>query len=205
MNRYLLLLTLLGGAMNCRAAAAPDPLTCVAFRAYSPTVRAEGLAELVADVLIYCNGGTPVALGATVPAFDIKLSFNASVTSKILGTDGKSSEALLLLDEPDSGAQFPCEATDGVCHGEGNGQGYGNAAGDYYGGGTIGLGNNRNIFQGVVGPANTLLWAAIPFDPPGAAALQSRIFRLTNLRLDPTSLSGGAGDLKLTGISMKGP
>jgi len=47
MNRYWLLLLLLGCAVDCRVAAAQDPLVCAALTLYSPTVRAEGVAEQI--------------------------------------------------------------------------------------------------------------------------------------------------------------
>ncbi|HXB68611.1 MAG TPA: IPT/TIG domain-containing protein [Candidatus Acidoferrales bacterium] len=198
MNRSLLLFLLLGGAMDCRLADAQSPLTCsVSPKQAVPTVRAEGLTELVGDVLITCTGGTPVSAGAAIPAFDIKLSFNANVTSRIVGIDGTSSEALLLLDEPAPGAQFPCDLTGGVCPGVGNGNGNLTVT-SYYGGGS----QNRNIFQGVVSAGTALVWKAVPFDPPGAG--QVRTFRFTNIRLDATSLPGGAGALTTTGISTIG-
>src|ERR1035438_4843485 len=101
MNRYWLLsiVVVLGCAVDCRVANAQDPLTCVALNQSTPTVRAEGVVEQVSDLLVLCTGGTPVSTGAAIPAFDMQLTFNAPVTSRIIGTDGQSSEALLLLDE----------------------------------------------------------------------------------------------------------
>jgi len=202
MNRTLLTFLLLGAAVDCRLANAQP--TCTAERETYTTVRAEGVAELVSDIFVFCTGGTPVGLRAPIPAFDIKLTFNTNVTSRIVGTDGISSEAMLLLDEPAAGPQFPCDTASGVCPGSGDGTGNFSGA-NYYGAGS-GAGNNRNIFQGVVGVGsarNTLLWKAIPFDP--ASDGDVRIFRFTNLRLDATSLTAGAADLKMTSITMTGP
>src|ERR1035437_8575384 len=112
MNRYLLLLFVLGSAVDCRVAdaqSAPSAPSCFAWNESSPSVRAEGLAELVSDIHMVCSARTPVSSGAAIPAFDLKLTFNANVTSRIFGTDGVSSEALLLLDESSPDAQFPCE------------------------------------------------------------------------------------------------
>jgi hypothetical protein len=196
MNRYWLPATVLvlGCALDCRVANAQDPVACVALNQSTPTVRAEGLAEQVSDLLVLCTGGTPVATGAAIPAYDMQLTFNAPVTSRIIGSDGQSSEALLLVDEPLSTAQFPCEQTSGVCQSVGNGTGTG-----YYGGDAS---TNRNVFQGILSAGTTLLWKSVPFDPPGTG--QYRVFRFTNLRLDATSLTGGATGLGTTDISVTG-
>jgi hypothetical protein len=57
-------------------------------------IRAEGRIELVGDVVLIVNGGTP----GTRAKVDIECILNTNITSRILGT-GKS-EALLLIDEP---------------------------------------------------------------------------------------------------------
>ncbi len=194
MNRYWLFVVLLGCAVDCRVADAQGALTCVALNQSTPTARAEGVAELVSDLLVLCTGGTPVSSGAAIPAFDMTLTFNAKVSSRIIGTDGQSSEALLLMDEPLAGSQFPCEQPAGVCQSVGNATGTG-----YYGGDPA---TNRNVFQGMRGAGTTLLWKSIPFDPPGTD--QYRVFRFTNLRLDATSLTGGATELGTTGITITG-
>src|SRR5436309_4516402 len=200
MNRRLLLFPLLMGAVFCPLAQAAAP-TCRVFNWSSPApiVRAEGVTELVSDVYMVCTGGTPVGAGAAIPSYDIRLSFNANVTSRILGIDGVSSEALLLLDEPAAspapGAQFPGDQPSGVCPGFGNGAGLGAS---YYGASA-----NRNVFQGLVGPAKELVWKSIPFDPPGTG--QVRTFRFTNIRLDATSLASGIADLKALHVTLTGP
>jgi hypothetical protein len=196
MNRYwpLAIVLVVGCAVDCRVANAQDPLTCVALNQALPTARAEAVAEQVSDLLVLCTGGTPASTGAAIPAYDMQLTFNAKVTSRIVGTDGQSSEALLLVDEPLSTAQFPCEQTSGVCQSVGNGTGTG-----YYGGDAS---TNRNVFQGLRNAGTKLLWKSIPFDPPGTG--QYRVFRFTNLRLDATSLTGGATDLGTTDISITG-
>src|SRR3954447_3296698 len=100
------------------------PFSCAADTSQRP-VRAEGKTELVGDVFVSCSGGTPTAPGQPIPTTNFTLIFNANVTSKILGP-GNASEALLLVDDPAPGAQFPC--TLAVCPATGNGTGTG-----YYG------------------------------------------------------------------------
>jgi hypothetical protein len=168
------------------------PFTC-APSAKAVPVRAEGTTELVADVVISCTGGIPfISDGPPITPTDIQLTFNANVTSRIIGAAG-ASESLLLLDEPKPGAQFPCDSRTGVCAGIGNGLGTG-----YYGNGpqTLTAPNNRNMFQGLVnavtqltkGSPQTITWPSVPVDPPGQG---TRTFRFTNLRLDATSVSSG--------------
>src|ERR1035438_5847152 len=190
MNRYWLLAIVLGCAVDWHVAAAQDAVACAAYSFSPATVRAEGVTELVGDILMWCVGGTPVSTGTVIPAYDIQLTFNAPVTSRIIGSDGQSSEALLLVDEPDPTAQFPCEQASGVCQSVGNGTGTG-----YYGGDAS---TNRNVFQGLQTAGNTLLWKAVPLDPPGTDSSGNglyRFFRIKNVRLDATSLTRGAPDL----------
>ena len=106
------------------------------------------------------------------------------MTSRIIGP-GNRVEALALLDEP-ADAQFPC--MDAVC--AGNGNGFGSGSGYYSATG------NFNVFAGVVGTgplANTVTFN-FPFDPPGSA--QTRTFRFTNIRLDPSSVASSTLQLK---------
>src|ERR1035441_4760007 len=98
MKRYWLFAIVLWCAVECRVADAQDALMCGVLNQSTPTVRAEGVAEQVSDLLVLCTGGTPVSTGAAIPAYDVQLTFNAPVTSRIIGTDGQSSEALLLMD-----------------------------------------------------------------------------------------------------------
>ena len=195
MIRYWSLLLLVGCALNCRLADAQGPISCFAWNEYTPSVRAEGVTELVSDLLLICTGGTPVSPGAAIPAMDLKITFNANVTSRIIGSDGQSSEALLIVDEPMPDVQFPCEKPTGVCPGLGNGTGTG-----YYG---ADASTNRNVFQGIVGTGTTLQWTSVPFDLPGDG--QYRFYRFTNIRLDATSLTGGATELDALSISLTGP
>src|SRR5215831_16862896 len=69
------------------------PLTCSAVAAASPLVRAEGLTELVGDLVLTSTGGTPTLAGAAVVPINLQLFFNVNVTSRILAgtlTDRKS-------------------------------------------------------------------------------------------------------------------
>ncbi len=190
------------------------PYTCQAKTTAVPA-RAESTTELVADLIITCTGGVPYGAGTEIPADTITLTFNANVTSRILNSSNTASEALALVDEPQPGAQFPCDPSV-VCAAYGNGTGNG-----YYGGGTSTAQSpaNRNVYQGIVaanlysegelrraslgelrpraegGDSQTITWSGVPIDPPGTA---TRTYRFTNLRLDATSVQG---PLQVTGIS----
>ncbi len=194
------------------AAIAP-PYTCQAKTTAAPA-RAESTTELVADLIITCTGGVPTSAGNSIPTDTITLTFNANVNSRILNSANNASEALALLDEPQPGAQFPCDPSV-VCANYGNGTGKG-----YYGGGTSTARSpaNRNVYQGIVAPVDdsegelsrasgqvrprltggnpqTITWYGVPVDPPGTA---TRTYRFTNLRLDATT---SVSALQVTGIS----
>ncbi len=180
------------------------PMTCQVKTTAVPA-RAESTTELVADVVFTCTGGVPTAAGTAIPTDTVVLTFNANVTSRLLNSaNNNASEALALVDEPQPGAQFPCDPY-GACLNYGNGLGAG-----YYGGGTSTPGTpaNRNVYQGIVAAPNfyeqlgpspgnpqSITWYGVPVDPPGGG---TRTYRFTNLRLDAT---GGLPTLQLTGIS----
>src|SRR5215831_7095510 len=74
--------------------------------AVAPTVRSEGFTELTGDVVMSCffAGQQP---GSPVPAANITIFFNTTVTSRLLpnATDTNLSEVLLLIDDPAPGKQ----------------------------------------------------------------------------------------------------
>jgi len=95
--------------------------TCVTT-AVNPTLRLEGITELIGDVVLQCTGGTPTTPGQEIPRVNIVLNAPRTITSKLLAstsTYGDYTEALLLVDEPTvngnqagpgtySGVQRPC-------------------------------------------------------------------------------------------------
>ena len=89
-----------------------QPLTCTAQSAGTPSIRAEGVTELVGDVLIQCNGGTPAGANENLRQvnFQIFTQPSINITSRLLagaGT-GNFSEALLFIDEPAPALQTIC-------------------------------------------------------------------------------------------------
>ncbi|MBK5294907.1 MAG: hypothetical protein JJE04_24915 [Acidobacteriia bacterium] len=186
------------------------PLSCVAQAAGTPSIRAEGVAEQVGDVIIICNGGTPAAAGETLRQVNIQVftSPSINITSRLLvgSSPGATSfsEALIFVDEPTPALQTICGSTVypysipagssqsiilGVC---GNHYGTGTGIGTYdpatasTNGGTRG-----NVYQARQPSANSLIWQGIPFDPPGS--LTSRILRITNVRVNASQLGVPAG------------
>ena len=179
-----LTLTTMAGPL---AAQSPS-LACNAAAGASPTVRAEGLAELVGDVVLTCTGGTPTAAGAAVPQVNLTISLNTTITSRILA--GSLTEAFLLFDEPGSSSnpspQLVCGTGGTVESNPGSGictgiTGTGNGLGVYSGSGV-----RANIFQGQTGSGSSLNWYGVPLDSPGPS--QTRILRFTNLRANASQL-----------------
>jgi hypothetical protein len=185
-------------------------LQCVANAGVPPTVRAEGLTELVGDVTLNCTGGVPTQAGAIVPASNVTVFLNTNVTSRILSTtSGTWSEAILLIDEPHSTSNpnvplLACGDTPapevvgnpGVCTvlGTGNGIGVYN--------GSAGRPNVFQARQGVgaaAATANAVTWSGVPFDAPGT--LTTRVVRITNVRANANQL-GTSSTLVPTQITM---
>ncbi len=113
------------------------PLTCTANAGVPPIVRAEGLAELVGDVVLQCTGGTPAAVPTdpnvplNVPKVNFRIFMNTTVTSRLL-TSGAWNEALLMIDEPAPGNQRICTQSNGCgLAGVGSEPGVDYAAADY--------------------------------------------------------------------------
>jgi hypothetical protein len=151
-------------------------LQCTFNAAVTPTVRAEGLTELVGDIVLDCTGGTATANGATVPQANITVFTSTNLTSRI--TSSPFTEVLMLIDEPHSAAKpnvplLPCDpggATLGVCSIVGNGSGlnlYSDAA-------------HPNVYQARLTGVNQVTFFGVPIDPPGTSG--HRIIRITNVR-----------------------
>src|SRR5882672_212781 len=66
------------------AASAAD-FACSASVPATPTLRAEGLTELVGDIVLKCTGGSPTPSGQTIPAASLMIVLNTAVTSRLMG------------------------------------------------------------------------------------------------------------------------
>jgi len=152
-------------------------LQCTFNAAVTPTVRAEGLSELVGDIVLNCTGGTPTPLNQPVPAANVTVFLSTNLTSRV--TSSPFTEVLMLLDEPHSAANpgvplVPCDpggTTLGICTVAGTGTGAGT-----YSGAT----GRPNVFQARLTGANQVTFFGVPIDPPGTSG--TRIIRITNLR-----------------------
>lgn len=175
-----------GAASSAFAQQQVAAFSCIGNAGVPPIVRAEGLTEIVGDLVLNCNGGVPTAAGAPVPQTNVQIFLNTNVTSRL--QDDPWSEALLMIDEPGPAAQRYCTlsggcAITGVGHvagsdGLADGVDYDQTTGS---GGTV-----ANVFMGRQSGANSLLWQGVPIDPPGTTA--TRIIRITNVRANANQL-----------------
>lgn len=176
-QQHLFALKCAGLIAVCAAFASAQP-QCNMSASNPVNLRSTGEAEPVADLLITCTGGTPTAAGQTVPAVNFQVSSTAApISSRLLASSW--SEALLLVDEPGPSTQLACAAANGVCVVSGTGNGVGT-----YSGST----GRPNIFQGQQSSQGIITFANIPFDPAGSGV---RIFRVTNVKLNVSSLTSG--------------
>jgi hypothetical protein len=173
------------GAASTANAQQVAAFSCVGNAGVPPIVRAEGLTELVGDLVLNCNGGTPTAAGAPVPQANVQIFLNTNVTSRL--TADPWSEALLMIDEPSALAQRYCSVNGGCAiTGVGNATGVdGIADGIDYDGSTT-LDVVPNVYQGRQSGANSIVWLGVPIDPPGTNA--TRIIRITNVRANANQL-----------------
>ncbi len=178
-SRIYCVFVLLGAAWHRRAGLGTGSAHITANAANIANLRLNSEAEAVGDVVVTCTGGTPTATGQVVPGFNFTLTATVPITSRLLG--GTWSEALALVDEPPPASQQACATPSGNCavQGTGNGQGtYSGATG------------RPNIFQAQQLSQNSITYPGVPFDPPGAGG--TRIFRFTNVRVNPSSLAAQA-------------
>ena len=154
-------------------------------------VRSNNATAQVADLVMVCSGGVPTAVGQTAQAINLSVTLNAEVTSRVLSSGTPVwPEALLILDEPVPNAQFPCDSPNGICPLLGNGAGSG-----YYGSGagTPAVPQNRNVFQGQMPNANSIVFVGVGFDPPGPNG--TRTFRIVNLKANITTANVPDGQI----------
>jgi len=192
LRKLLLALTVILVATITASAQTVPAFQCTANAAVPPTLRAEGLAELVGDLVLNCTGGTPTAAGVAVPRVNIQVFLNTNITSRLVADP--ASEALLLIDDPAPANQNPCTSTSGCTQvGTGTGLPYATAGRD-------GAGNPvYNVYQARNAAANSLVWLGVPLDPPGTTA--TRIIRIKNVRANANQL-GVSSSLVPTQIVM---
>lgn len=86
---------------------AQTPFACLNVTSTTVQVRAEGLTELMGDILLTCSGGTPTPVGQPIPQTNFVVGLNTNITSRLLSVTGASGaiDSLILVDEP-----IPCTA-----------------------------------------------------------------------------------------------
>jgi len=200
-RRWILALAMLVLVLGCVAPASAQvngpQITCTASAAVTPTLRHEGMDELVGDILLTCtanSGVKPIGPGQPVPQADISVSIGGAALSTnsyyVPGPPaGWASDAVLVIDDPTPANQTLCAnpinptAACQVLGLPANSTQSFNAAGVY------------NVFQGVpggpAGQANSITFLGVPIDPP----VTSRTFRITNVRVN----ASGAGGISIQG------
>lgn len=188
-RKSLLLLAILLVVGSVASAQVVTPaFQCVANAGVTPLIRAEGLAELVGDVVLNCTGGTPAAVNQQVQKVNVRIFLNVNVTSWLL--DGNWNESILSIDDPLPGTtQQPCGSNNCSIAGVGGPTGVNYAAGA----------PAFNIFQGTYIAPNQVEWLGVPIDPPGTQG--TRIIRITNVRANANQL-GVSGTLIPSSVSM---
>jgi hypothetical protein len=205
--------------INTGTGNAGAPFTCSATNgAVTPTVRSEGITELVGDIVIQCTGGATLAPGAQIPLANITVFLNTQVTSRLLGGGtpavANNSEALLLIDEPNSGlAGYGPSVPITLCGNPAQGciEFVGNTTGSLlqnpvisvpvatnpntgvngaFNPATVAAG--ANAFSGVVNPdGKSVTFFGVPIMPPATSGLL-RQFRITNIRANASAVPAGA-------------
>jgi hypothetical protein len=165
------------------------PVSCQANSGVPPVVRAEGYTELTGDIVITCTGGSPTAAAFPV---NIQVFLNTQITSDLL-SDGVTSDALLMIDEPgivrSAGSPTPFCVSPATASNSAGLPGYGAAPACN----PVAAGNTYqqtyyNVFRGVrpqVTNENALVWQGVPFQAPGTT--QTRVIRITNIRANATT------------------
>jgi hypothetical protein len=186
----------------------PNSIQCN-FTPSNPTVvSVENISAQVGDVVLVCTGGQPTPANASIPLFNITLSLNTNITSRLFGGAlAGYIDTLLVIDDAFPTAPFPGTATPQVGSPIGQRVCYSATQG---GNGSIPA--NCNIFNGTFNPVTFLFsgnpynqpgssnvfvahqtgvaqvsWLGVPIDAPGTAG--ARIIRLTNVRAN-ACLSG---------------
>jgi hypothetical protein len=174
------------------SAQTPAPLTCIANAGVPPLVRAEGLTELVGDIVLTCTGGNPTAPFLA----NFQLFLNTNITSRLVATD--LTEALLLIDEPlvprsdvPGGGATP--ATPLCLAPAGGNSASGVACNPPNGSPSTYQRNSYTAFRAnTTSQFNAIVWPGIPVTPPGTTG--SRVYRITNVRAN-ASVIGAASTL----------
>jgi len=174
-------------------------LQCNASVAVPPQMRAEGLTEMVGDIVLTCTGGGQTLPGGLIPQANFVVYLNTAVTSRLLpnanntGGTANVGEPILMIDEPGASyapaaAQTPCLTPLSGCQEFASQTVYQspvlhNASG-------ADVTPAPNMFQGIVS-GNSVTFLGVPVLAPVSTGF-ARVFRITNIRANANQLGGGA-------------
>jgi uncharacterized repeat protein (TIGR01451 family) len=190
-------------------------ILCSTYVSVTPTLRSAGYAENIGDITFICTGGDALPLGNVIPSITIQVTLNTAITSRLLPASGEAnlSEALLLVDEPGSG--LPWEGGNGpfgplapqtVCPTPVTGcTEYVSSKGGFLVATNTPQGSNAttagyNVFQGTVS-GNSVTFTGIPLLAPVQAG-STRVFRITNVRADASSIATSSPTPLIASISV---
>ena len=80
---YALAVVALLAGLSIPAAAQGTAVNCINGGATTPIVRAEGLTELMGDLVLNCSGGNPTVANQAVPPVNITIILSVNITSKL--------------------------------------------------------------------------------------------------------------------------
>jgi len=173
-------------------------LNCTVAGAVPPTLRAEGMDELVGDILLTCQAANPSVTpitGTPLPQANISVSLGAALSTNWYVNSnpaiGAVSSAVLVIDDPNPANQTLCSQPSNPTI----------ACAVTFPTGTTNFSFNQpgitNVFQGVPGGpgTNSITFLGVPIEPP----VTSRTFRITNIRINASGV--GASSFGLSPVA----
>jgi hypothetical protein len=159
---------------------------CVANAAVPPTIRAEGLTELIGDIVLNCSGGVPTATG-TIPTANVTVFLPNAITSRITQAGSPPLvDALLLIDEPSQANQKVCPVPTNPAP-LGAAPSAANCLWSADGGASFATNGAYNVYQGILTGPNAVTFLGVPVDPPATSGAPSRVYRVTNIRTNASA------------------
>jgi hypothetical protein len=174
------------------ASAQVSTFQCVANAAVPPTMRAEGITELIGDIVLNCTGGVPTAAGTPIPTANVTVFLNEAVTSRITQTSTSLVDALLLVDEPALANQKVCPYPNNPAPPGAIGGQAGTCVWGGDGGTSFATNGAFNTYQGILTGSNAVTFLGVPIDAPATPGAPARVYRVTNVRTN-ASLYPNAG------------
>jgi uncharacterized protein (TIGR03437 family) len=166
------------GSASTPVAFPPASGNCSATTSNDPTLRSQGRAELIGDIVLTCTGTATTNVVVIVPS--------APITSRALTHDSPpASEALLMLNEPGipgfTSPQVACDAAS-------------NRA--------LACPAGANVFQGEVTGTNELTFRNIPVTSTiFSNGTPATVLRITGIRIDASGFSNGSAVQAIVALS----